>query len=1062
VAAGQTVIGSRETRLAHLALHAAGLDPGPPVGPGFAPDVLRRFQQDHGLATTGEVDEATVPVLEQTVLDAFTRWLVLGDEGRDVESLQRVLALRDHDAGPTDGIFGRATARAVEQYQRANALRVDRIVGPETWGSLTNLAAGRFHRILRRGARGHDVSRIQAALTALGFDSGRPDGMFGPNTARAVASFQSAHGLDADGVVGPATRQALERRAARPVAGNFRQTQWAVGLGNGRAFAALAEADKPFPVIVTLDDLQVSQPILPATTARVSAITRPHGPDVACFVTAWEDGTVRFTDVVDGGDRATFDIPSHRVEHVSAAIHEGEAAVCVTGSGNVAIKGGGRWTFLASSRGEPAAEIPDGAREPVVLSLEGRFALAWIDGGGRVLRQDLATAEPIGEPIRGADTSLDTLLVGGPPDLPVLVTRSGAGLVERWSADSGTKLTGVISLDVDDARLLAVGAHTIVIGQRDGTLRRFALLGGAEIGEPIVVPTHQELASVAVADDGGRTGIAAIDSGGTLWAWTGETADGGTARPARQTGRTPFVHDYRATVDQLGRENLAGEIADLVQGLADDEDNPGAFALHLDGPWGSGKTTVVGFVNECLRKAEPPWVVVELDAWKSSQLSPAWWALLTHLRRGVRKELPFWEQRWFDLRRVGREAGRLWKVWLPPLLALIVLGIVWLVRADVGAVMTFVTAVVAFLALVGGLGSRFLSLGSVQGARLHERLNDNPMEEVAAQILWLRWQSPAPIFLVIDDLDRCNEKFAVEILDAVQTLLRAPTDSVREPTLWHHWWCRLWFRPPPVDKRLPALVVLAVGDHRWLRAAYEHTYAVFSPYVSEPGRPLGHLFLDKLFQVRVELPHLSPAQVESYLGFLLGVTPEVGEPEEAEAVQTRIREAPARTGTGATSLDNEVSTLVAETTSLPVEKRQELVRTALEVRRTDTRRAVRERHLLEQYGELLEPNPRATKRFLMAYNLAYATRLCELADFEPDTLALWTVLATRWPALADWVRDQLPDGPFGPDGGPDHPSQLFLDPEVQRVIDSDKGGRLTVERVKRCNGFLPQPAVEQT
>jgi peptidoglycan hydrolase-like protein with peptidoglycan-binding domain len=1070
VAVGQDVTGSRETRLAHLALHASGLDPGPPAEPGFAPDVLRQYQQEHGLAATGEVDEATETVLEQAVVDAFTRWLAPGDEGRDVEALQRALALRDHDGGPPDGIFGRATARAVEQYQRANALQVDRIVGPETWGTLTNLAAGRFHRILRSGARGHDVSWVQAVLVSLGFDSGGADGIFGPNTARAVAEFQSASGLDADSVVGPVTWQALEYRAARPVAAKFRQTQWAVGFGNGRAFAALVEADKPFPVIVTLDDLQVGQPMLPATTARVSAITRPHGPGGPCVVTAWEDGTVRFTDIVDGGDRATFDIPSHRVEHVAAAIRDGEAAVCVTGSGNVAIKGGGRWTFLASSRAEPAAEIPDGAREPVVLSLERGFALAWIDDGRRVVRQDLATADPIGEPLRGADTSFDALLVGGSPERPVLVTRSGAGLVERWWADSGTKLTGVISPDAGDARLLAVGARTLATGNAERTIRRFHLEDGREIEPPIVVPSSSRLSSVALADDGGRTAVAALDADGVLWAWTGSesTAD----PPDQQIGRTRLQHDQRAEVDRLGRQNLADEVADLVQGLAADRDNPGAFALHLDGPWGAGKSTLVGFVSKCLEEpkapepdepARPAWVVVEVDTWRSSQLSPAWWALLTHLRQGVRKSLPFWQRRSFDLRRIGREARRLWKVWLPPLLALVALGVIWLARADVGAVMAVITTIVAFLALIGGLGSRFLSLGSVQGARLHERLNDNPMGEVAAQILWLRWQSPKPIFLVLDDLDRCNETFAVEVLDAMQTLLRAPVNPERKQTLLHCWWRRLWFREPPErePKRLPALVVLAVGDHRWLRAAYEHAYAVFSPYVSEPGRPLGHLFLDKLFQVRVELPHLGLEQMATYLSFLLGAELQPKSDGDGPGVEAEIQLAQERSDTGATSLDDAGIAIVSSPGPATAQQRQERASAFLEARRTDTRRELRERHLLEQYGDLLEPNPRAAKRFVMAYNLAFATRLSELAPFKAETLALWTVLATRWPALADWVRDQLPDGPFAPVGEPDHPSRLLLDPEVQRVIDSGKGGPLTIELVKRCNGFLPELAAEQ-
>jgi GH24 family phage-related lysozyme (muramidase) len=62
--------------------------------------------------------------------------------------------------------------------------------------------------VLKRGATGQAVERLQRALSA----AGRPiavDGVFGPGTVRAVKAFQGAHGLPADGVVGPATWAAL-------------------------------------------------------------------------------------------------------------------------------------------------------------------------------------------------------------------------------------------------------------------------------------------------------------------------------------------------------------------------------------------------------------------------------------------------------------------------------------------------------------------------------------------------------------------------------------------------------------------------------------------------------------------------------------------------------------------------------------------------------------------------------------------------------------------------------------------------------------------------------------
>lgn len=57
--------------------------------------------------------------------------------------------------------------------------------------------------------RGDDVAELQASLARLGFDSGRVDGIFGPDTDRALADFQHNSGLYVDGVCGADTIRAL-------------------------------------------------------------------------------------------------------------------------------------------------------------------------------------------------------------------------------------------------------------------------------------------------------------------------------------------------------------------------------------------------------------------------------------------------------------------------------------------------------------------------------------------------------------------------------------------------------------------------------------------------------------------------------------------------------------------------------------------------------------------------------------------------------------------------------------------------------------------------------------
>jgi peptidoglycan L-alanyl-D-glutamate endopeptidase CwlK len=62
---------------------------------------------------------------------------------------------------------------------------------------------------LRLGSRGPDVTRLQQALRAHGFNPGTDGGVFDEGTQIAVLAFQRSEGLLVDGIVGPRTAAAL-------------------------------------------------------------------------------------------------------------------------------------------------------------------------------------------------------------------------------------------------------------------------------------------------------------------------------------------------------------------------------------------------------------------------------------------------------------------------------------------------------------------------------------------------------------------------------------------------------------------------------------------------------------------------------------------------------------------------------------------------------------------------------------------------------------------------------------------------------------------------------------
>lgn len=65
------------------------------------------------------------------------------------------------------------------------------------------------------GSKSRESTRdIQTSLKNAGFYNGKIDGIKGRQTRSAIKEFQSANGLNADGIVGPKTRDALARYAS--------------------------------------------------------------------------------------------------------------------------------------------------------------------------------------------------------------------------------------------------------------------------------------------------------------------------------------------------------------------------------------------------------------------------------------------------------------------------------------------------------------------------------------------------------------------------------------------------------------------------------------------------------------------------------------------------------------------------------------------------------------------------------------------------------------------------------------------------------------------------------
>jgi peptidoglycan hydrolase-like protein with peptidoglycan-binding domain len=106
----------------------------------------------------------------------------------DVATWQKIIGIT-----PADGNFGPMTEVKTKEWQKKNGLEPTGIVGPATWAAATS-------GVIRLGSKGN---KVKAWQKAIGMPS--PDGNFGTGTEARTKEIQSALGVKADGIVGPAT-----------------------------------------------------------------------------------------------------------------------------------------------------------------------------------------------------------------------------------------------------------------------------------------------------------------------------------------------------------------------------------------------------------------------------------------------------------------------------------------------------------------------------------------------------------------------------------------------------------------------------------------------------------------------------------------------------------------------------------------------------------------------------------------------------------------------------------------------------------------------------------------
>ena len=478
--------------------------------------------------------------------------------------------------------------------------------------------------------------------------------------------------------------------------------------------------------------------------------------------------------------------------------------------------------------------------------------------------------------------------------------------------------------------------------------------------------------------------------------------------------------------DQLGRAAFAKYLARRIQAVPLDS---GAYSFHIYGPWGSGKSTLLNFLKEDL-EGTGRWMVTEFNAWRNQHIRPPWWSLMERVFRRTKGVLPrdvliseYWWR--FNTGRLHYIFGGILLLWafvlliLPSLLAEVKSTSSTLANFS-GDLSKIIALLLTLWGLFVGIG-RSLLFGSAQAAKTYMELTHDPMDTIKRRFKRLMQHiRPQRTAVFIDDLDRCQGDYVIELLEGMQTIF----------------------------KEAPVIFVVA-ADRGWLNACYEQAYKDFQPIVHEPGKPLGTLFLEKAFQFSTPIPGIPIELKEAFWRNLVQV--QAGKEEHTlEEARGQARELMA----GAESEGAVLRVVDGSRNRSFFEQRA--IREEAVVRLAAPEVVERTEHALIPFAGLLDANPRSMKRLVNSYSVNRAMATLSHIDIQREHLVLWTILSLRWPELADYL-EQYPEKITAiltdkTDECTESIVNLCRDPEVRLVIEGGSTGFvLSDATVRQCS-----------
>jgi len=449
--------------------------------------------------------------------------------------------------------------------------------------------------------------------------------------------------------------------------------------------------------------------------------------------------------------------------------------------------------------------------------------------------------------------------------------------------------------------------------------------------------------------------------------------------PEVYSNETVIRSDQPSTHDSFNRFVFAEYLARWLDRLWHEEHETGkafkgdSFVLHLCGRWGAGKTTFMYQMDQCLHdqsKVAKPWIGIHFNAWRNQHVDPPWWGLLDRIIRkgiegtpnskGLRRK-----SYWYRIEEGDRRSVFLT---LASILVLLVLALVL-----GGDAMKSIASMLALVSTVAVLLSKLMP-GFAASAHIFRRLSSDPMEKIRSYYHKMIDAFDRPVIVFIDDLDRCKSSYVIELLESLHTLYSNP---------------KVFF--------------VVAADRNWISACFEEGYETFNGKIAQVEQPTGYRFLEKLFQLSLALPPISPDLKARYMdeitsgGKSKSADPVVSFDEAYAAVEKEIQDV---------SSESELNDYMRSEPKTDMHKQAMIAAAVIKAAKTESF-TTSNRHRLTRFVDLMDANPRSMKLIVNAFgvyvNLTRVSGVLDMDEAFLDQVALWTILEIRFPRVAEYL-----------------------------------------------------------